>query len=353
MDKLSMPEHKRTSEAGKRAGTKTVSGPLKQGQHVDPLDPGRPRPDPAAWPPRQQRAFASAEMREYRAALLLPGTADLRASVLDDLSSFFGLAPEECVQRCINWEQWSVEEWQASRRDSPEALAEFYHSLQSWAFDLLWYAYLQAEGYQYPVGVAIAQSLRGNGSGRRHLDFGSGAGTTSQLFQRLGYETDLADISTSLLSFARFRLERRSVSATYIDLNVASPPPGRYDVITAVDTLVYVPDLPATARMLHRALTPGGLLFANFDVRPKTAENAWHLYDDDLPLRWQLQRSGFEPEETFDGMITRYRRVQPAGPTHEFRGVRDAMLLRSPLRPAYRRARASLAAALHGVSTHR
>jgi SAM-dependent methyltransferase len=228
-------------------------------------------------------------------------------------------------------------------------MTAFYQSTQSWAFDLLWYGYLQAEGVEYPVSVAMARTLPSlRGTAGRHLDFGSGVGTTSQFFSQLGYETELADISTSLLDFARFRLERRGQPARYLNLNHVTLEPGRYDVITAVDTLVHVPDLAATARMLHRALRPGGILFANFDVRPRTAENAWHLYDDDLPLRWTLQRIGFEPEESLDGMITRYRRVEPRGLSHAARGVRDLILLRSPLRPAYRSVKAVLLSAHRG-----
>jgi hypothetical protein len=88
--------------------------------------------------------------------------------------------------------------------------------------------------------------------------------------------------------------------------------------------------------MLHDSLQPGGVLFANFDVRPATPENAWHLYSDDLPLRWELQRACFEPEYSLNGMITRYRRVERHGIAHVARGARDVVLLRSPLRPAYR-----------------
>jgi|GEM_PF-439281 len=313
---------------------------LKQGAHLDPEAPGQPRPDPATWPARRRRAFASPAMRLFREALLLPGIGSTRAAILDDLSAYFGFSPEECVQRCVNWEEWSVREWQARARDSAAALAEFYHTTQSWAFDLLWYAYIQAEGYAYPVSVAIALTLPPPRPGMRHLDFGSGVGVTSQLFQALGYESELADISTSLLAFARFRYERRGLRARQIDLNVEQLESGRYDVITAIDTLVHVPDIVATARELHRALKPGGLLFANFDVRPPTPENAWHLYADDLPLRWALHRVGFEPEESLDGMITRYRRVDPHGPLYWWRGARDLVLLRSPLRPTYRRLRA-------------
>jgi SAM-dependent methyltransferase len=290
-------------------------------------------------------------MEAYRAGLRLGDTTDVRAALLDDLSTYFGMSPEECVRRCIDWEHWSLTEWQAKPRDSSESLTEFYQTTRSWAFDLTWYAYLQAEGFHYPVGVMIAQALPAALRARRgrHLDFGSGIGDASQLFGRLGFETELADISTSLLAFARFRLERRGESASYLDLNVAEPGAGQYDFITAIDTLVHVPDFSATASMLHRALKPGGYLFTNFDVRPPTPENAWHLYEDDLPLYWQLQRTGFEPVQDLDRRIACYRRVEPVGVAYQVRGVRDTVLLRSPLRPVYRSARAMLSTVLDRI----
>src|SRR5262249_22830714 len=157
---------------------------------------------------------------------------------LDDLSSYFDLTKDECVRRCVNWEQWSVQEWHAQRRSSVEEIYDFYHKTQSWAFDLLWYSYLQSEEYAYPVSVVIADTLGRIGASASHLDFGSGVGATSQLFSALGYSTTLADISTSLLEFARFRLNRRCINATYLDLNQVSLSPNSYDVITAIDTLV-------------------------------------------------------------------------------------------------------------------
>lgn len=317
---------------------------LKQGAHIDPADPSTPAPNPDDWSERQRRAVSSPAMEEYRAGLRLDGNGDIRSAVLDDLSTHYGFSKDECVRRCLHWEEWSVEEWRRRPRESRSDPFEFYHSTQSWSFDLLWYAYLQAEGYAYPVSVAITESLPTplGPAKPRHLDFGSGVGATSQLFRRLGYESDLADISTTLLAFARFRLERRNESARYIDLNSESIPIAQYDVITAIDSLAHVPDLPEVATQLHAALKPGGVLFANFDVRPKSPENAWHLYSNDLPLRWQLHRTGFEPEVSLDGMSTLYRRIEPSGLRYAACGARDLVLLRSPLRPLYRLAKAAL-----------
>jgi SAM-dependent methyltransferase len=188
------------------------------------------------------------------------------------------------------------------------------------------------------VSVAISRTLPRGGGRLEHLDFGAGAGVTSQLFSSLGYRTTLADISSSLLAFARFRLERRGTSATYVDLNSQRLDAVRYDVITAIDTLVHVPDIAGTSKQLHDALRPGGMLFANFDVRPKSTDNgnAWHLYDDDRPLRWTLHRAGFEEVESLDGLMTLYREVPPRGLAYEVRGARDLVMLRSPVRRWYR-----------------
>jgi ubiquinone/menaquinone biosynthesis C-methylase UbiE len=317
---------------------------LQQGIHPDPTDPELPPPALTAWSPRQRDAWESPAMESFRGALRVRPGAEVRDSVLDDLGTHFGMTSEECRRRCLHWEAWSVTEWGAGDRSSPEGIADFYRTMRSWAFDLLWHAYLQAEGYRYPVSVATVRSLP-LAEGSRTLDFGSGVGVTAQLFDSLGCRVELADVATSLLDFARFRLERRGVSAGYIDLNADALPEGRYDVITAIDTLAHVPDLPGTVRALHRALKPGGWLFTNFDVRPRTDENAWHLYTDDLPLRWTLHRTGFEPVESLDGQVVRYHRVEPRGPGHAARGARDLVLLRSPLRPTVRRARALLSAA--------
>jgi SAM-dependent methyltransferase len=314
-----------------------IGGIDKQGRHIDPMAPTTSQPDPATWSAVRRDAFLSKSMDLLRASLRLDGVGDVRTSVLDDLATFHGLGTTECLERCLGWEAMSVQEWQKKDRTSQEGLRDFYRSTESWSFDLLWFAYLQTEGHAYPAFVLVAEALKAAGARPgRHLDFGSGVGALSQLISRLGYETDLADVSTTLLAFAKFRLERHGDRANFIDLNVATLEENRYDVITATDTLAHVPDFAQTARMLHKALKPGGLLFANFDTRPPSPENAWHLYADDLPLRWQLHRIGFEPIRTIEGVTIVYRRIEPAGVRHIVHAGRDYLLFRSPLRPTYR-----------------
>lgn len=308
---------------------------IKQGTHPDPLV-DRP-PAPIEMTRLQQRALQNSVFQRFRECLALPEQPDLRSAVLQDLSEYHGISKDEALRRCLNWEAESVAEWQASDRSTREGLRDFYNSIESWTFDLSWYALLQATGLAYPVQPIVAAASPKPHQELRHLDFGSGVGTMSQLFQRLGYHSDAADISKPLIEFARFRMNRRGSKIHFIDLNSESLPVDSYDVITAVDTLVHVPDLQETAESLHSSLRPGGLLFANFDIRPPSPENSWHLYSDDRPLRWTLQRVGFEPIRTYDGYITKYRRVDNSGIYGAVRGARDLVMLRSPVRPVVRR----------------
>jgi SAM-dependent methyltransferase len=223
------------------------------------------------------------------------GDSDVCASILDDLAQYHQLSPEECRQRCIHWEQWSVDEWRAGDRSTPEGIQAFYDSVESWAFDLLWHAYLQTTGHAFPLAQLAAHLAKQVHPGAKsHLDFGSGAGVLSQLFDNLGYRSASADICGPLLKFARWRADRHNQNIDFIDLRTESLPPGAFDVVTALDTLVHVDDLNSALANLHRAMRADGWLIANFDVRSGEDDaSAWHLHNDDLALDRQLKKAGF------------------------------------------------------------
>lgn len=91
--------------------------PVGQGLHPDPLAPGTEPPVAT-----RSRAFrlvlGTPEFDSFRDALRLTADGDVRAGVLDDLSTYFHLDADECVRRCIGWEQLSVAEWFEQRRDT-------------------------------------------------------------------------------------------------------------------------------------------------------------------------------------------------------------------------------------------
>lgn len=291
------------------------------------LDPHeRGPPDRSSWTSLQKAAWMSPEMEAFREGLRLRGLPDIRSAVLDDLSSYFHLDAEACVHRARYSQELSSKEWLAKPERMSEAdITDFFLHLDSYVFGTLWYSYLQAEGFAYPVSVVIARDLACRPPGSV-LDFGSGVGATAQMFGLLGYQPALADISAPLLDFARYRLERRCQVASFIDLNTTALGDSEYDVITAIQTLASVPNLPKAAALLHRALRPQGRLYADIDASPRLPGSA-RLYDDDLPPRRALLRGGFAQERNIDGASIRYRRVSRSGVLHALRGFRDAFML--------------------------
>jgi SAM-dependent methyltransferase len=309
------------------------------GRHVDPEDPATPPPDRHHWSAGMYRANTSVHMATFADALRPPAGGSVRDGVIGDLADYHQLPPAEVVRRCRHWEQESVEEWQAAAD-----LADFYNSIDSWTFDLLWYAYLQSTGYGYPETVIVADQIGAAPVQGRMLDLGSGVGVTAQFFAALGYQITLADISAPLLTFAKWRLERRGTKATYLHLP-ADLPTGEYDLVTALDVMAHIPDPAQTAQRLHRALRPGGLFVANFDVRRKSAENAWHLYEDDLPLRWAVERAGFAPVKLIDGIMWIYRSAPTTGIRARIRTAFGWLRLASPPARALRATRRALVTA--------
>ena len=315
-----------------------------QGPHLDPESPAAPPLSTAGWSPTRRRANESVNMKLFADSLRPPAGGSVRDGVIGDLAEYFRLDPQQVVHRCLHWEDDSVREWRASSRDGPGDLAQFYNSIQSWSFDLAWYSYLQTVGFAYPNHVVVADEIRRPETGARMLDFGSGVGVTAQLFAVLGDDVALADVSAPLLAFARWRLEQRGVTATYIQLP-ADLPPASYDLITALDTLAHVPDAEDTARQLYRATRPGGYLAANFDTRRMSERNAWHLYDDDLPLRWAIERTGYVPLKHIDGNLWIYQARPVGGAAWRLREAAAWLRLASPPARTIRTIRRALARA--------
>lgn len=243
------------------------------------------------------RPRSRAELLEaWRESLVVDGYADPRDSALYELSLYFEMPVEEVRERCENWERDSIQEWEAQPRDTPEGLLDFYRTQQSWIFDTVWYHAQQFYEVQPPESVMIAERLGGVTPGK-HLDFGAGPGGTSLFFHHLGWNISLADISTTLQAFAKWRLDRRGIRATYYDTSTDALPDNTFDLITACDVMVHVPDPRATLAQLHRALKVDGYLFFNVDARPKPArETQWHLYPYAYPILRPARAVGFARE---------------------------------------------------------
>ena len=159
----------------------------------------------------------------------------------------------------------------------------------------MWYHANQYHGDAHAESVDIAEGLHALTPGR-HLDFGAGPGTSSLFFHELGWQVALADISTTFLDFARWRLARHGVTAQFYETSVDALPNQAFDLITAFDVMVHVGDVAATLERLHRALAPGGYLVFNIDIRAKTPETECHLYPNRGLILKHVRRAGFQQQ---------------------------------------------------------
>ncbi len=200
---------------------------------------------------------ASARLDRWRQALLLPGETDLIASAMSELSDYFGISRGEAESRARDAVRRTRDVWNAAPRGTLQEIEEFYNTSDDYIFELVhWHATLsEAETLANVAALEVAERM----GVRRSLDFGGGVGANLLLFATAGIEVTDADISDPLLAFSRWRLGRRGVPASFIDLKTDVLPGGRFDMLTVMDVLEHVPDPVATLGSALQALAPEGL----------------------------------------------------------------------------------------------
>ena len=109
------------------------------------------------------------------------------------------------------------------------SIERFYAEPESHLLELMWWHTVEDDAS--PLAYVLAWDFARRVATRRYLDFGSGVGSGSILFARHGYEIALADISSPLLQFARWRLDQRGLEAEIIDLKANGLPADAFDVI--------------------------------------------------------------------------------------------------------------------------
>lgn len=225
----------------------------------------------------------------WSSAVRLERDADAYDSAVREASEYFGLAPSEVIARMANGSRLLAEEWQQMKIDprSESDLRRFYNENTAEAFELLNFNTRGAAGLQYVAAFEMTR-LR---PGRRYLDFGSGVGSGAILFARQGFEVTLADVSTPLLRFAEWRLRKRGLSATYVDLKQQPLPLASYDVATAFDVLEHVLDPLRAVADLWDSLTIGGILCFNTPFEPDP-DKPMHIFHDETMVR-RVRSAGF------------------------------------------------------------
>jgi 2-polyprenyl-3-methyl-5-hydroxy-6-metoxy-1,4-benzoquinol methylase len=232
-------------------------------------------------------------------------------AVIFQLADYSARSVDEVKEIVRDTNEISKQKWSEADRSTPDGLRAFYSSVTNWVFGNISYHARQAEGRDGPypaLPVQVADALKNLKPGH-HLDFGSGVGTASLLFHKFGWQITLADVSTPLLDFARWRLSRSSVPAEFIDLNKNTLEERRYELITAFNTMAHVPNVRQTISEIRTALKPDGLLVFDIDARKPAPRNEWFLYEHPYQVLRGIRALGFTRMPPIGAMQV-YRRAE-------------------------------------------
>jgi 2-polyprenyl-3-methyl-5-hydroxy-6-metoxy-1,4-benzoquinol methylase len=245
---------------------------------------------------RQEEAQAQQEReldgyrKIWQEALIQPGEPDLRRSLLREVAEYYGVSDLEEVDRlCTNAVSTMRQEWEQQIDPSKRTSIESFYQSATMVHDLMgWHSLRDDPG---PLGSVLGLEVAQGSQVRSCLDFGSGVGSGALLFTHAGIHMTLADISTTLLDFARWRFTRRALAANFLDLNTHALPTACFDMILAMDVFEHLVDPVDAMTQLWRALRPGGLFFGRIQVED-AGTHPQHIVRDFEPTFARMRELG-------------------------------------------------------------
>jgi SAM-dependent methyltransferase len=240
----------------------------------------------------EQERLLAAYRQTWEQALLLGGERDLSASLLAELGSYVQcMDMAEIQRRCGQAVTTLKGEWQEKvDPHDRQSVEQFYDASQTTIYELMWWHTLSDDAS--PLAYVTALHFAQQRGCRSYLDFGAGVGSGAILFARHGLAVTLADISSTLLGFSRWRLERRRLPAAYIDLKADELPRQAFDLVTAMDVFEHLVDPVETVEQLWGALKPGGFLYARISAECDE-DRPQHIVHDFRPTFARMRALGF------------------------------------------------------------
>jgi len=242
----------------------------------------------------QEEKLLDAYSSVWRQALLLNGYTDLQESLLSELSRYLGCVDvAEIRRRCQEAVKTIKEGWheKTNRLTDRAAVEQFYYYNQAMLYELMWWHSLDED--TDPLGYVTALHFGQQHGCQSYLDFGAGVGSGGILFARHGFEVDLADISSALLGFSKWRLDLRKLEGQYIDLKTQGFPPEAFDFVTAMDVFEHLFDPVGAVEDLGRAMKPGAYLFARLQA-DSNEDRPLHIVKDFGSVFMRLAELGFK-----------------------------------------------------------
>ena len=245
----------------------------------------------------QQFNFEQERMLEqYRKlwadALLMEGTQNLQDSLLCEIGLYTKNADLAAIRRrCKTAVEELAHEWRAKVDPHDRGSIErFYNENQAEIYELMGWHTLSDD--LSPLAYVTALQFAQRNGCRSCLDFGAGVGSGSLLFACHGFSVGLADISSPLLKFSRWRFQLRRLAANFFDLKSSGLPSQSFDIVTAMDVFEHLADPAEAVETLATALRPGGFLFGRFGDEPNE-ERPLHVVQDFAPSFRRLRELGF------------------------------------------------------------
>ncbi len=241
---------------------------------------------------KEQERLLDGYRSTWKRALLMGGYEDLPAGLVAELGSYFGREESDEIRlRCSDALADIKSEWHRRvDRTSRRSVEQFYNDSQAMIYELMWWHTLceDVSPLAYVTALQFA-SLRGC---HRYLDFGAGVGSGGIVFANNGFDVSLADISSPMLDFSRWRFRTRGLPAESIDLKVQGLPPDTFDMVTAMDVFEHLVDPVRAVDDLWKALKPGGYLFGRFHSEPDE-DRPHHIVVDFGPTLHRFRELGF------------------------------------------------------------
>lgn len=239
----------------------------------------------------QQRGLA-----EYRSlweqALICGGHKDLPESLYAELARFSGCDDSSEIQRRCACALANVkDEWCGGvDRADQQSVAKFYNESEAMIYELMGWHTLGED--TSPLAYVVALQLALMHGCQSYLDFGAGVGSGGILFARHGLEVTLADISSPMLDFSRWRFQLRGLSGHFVDLKTSNLPSRAYDIVAAMDVFEHLVDPTQTVADLWHSMKPGGFLFGRFHSEVDE-DRPHHIVQDFGPTLDRLRELGF------------------------------------------------------------
>jgi SAM-dependent methyltransferase len=192
---------------------------------------------------------------------MAPQTRSLKQELTLELSEYCGLSVADVETELAGATERFTEEWRSQVADPSDerAVTKFYNESKTELFDL---ARWHAEDSIHTRTLMCAD-IAASRPGRNCLDYGSGIGSDALALASAGFNVTLADVSSPLLAFAKWRIERRGFRVDTVDLKRERLPATRFDAVLCFDVLEHIHRPLRTLDRIHRSMRKGALLFVH------------------------------------------------------------------------------------------